>query len=139
MHQTLASIKTILHYSCARCNKQLWFFSLYFIPLVGVVNRLDLNIANCCICLIDVQTMYMNAIEDVAQKLKDRQATYIAEAHNEPSAGERQPVVIPGTELDLHAEISSANARESSMKSLSCSCLCSKAEELTSFTSVEEV
>lgn len=100
--------------------------------------ELDIEFLNNFICLIDVEDMYNHAVEDVACKLKDRQTTYILETKSEPLAGEYQPIFIRGTELDIY-EVASETAQESSTKGLSASYFCSKAEELTSFTSVEEV
>lgn len=109
------------------------FIFHYFMKL------LDSKIANCCVCLIEAENIYMRAIKDVASKLKDPDSTYVIEAQNKHSAGQRPQVLVRGTELDHHAEISTETAGESSANSLSCSYLCSKADDRNLFASVEEV
>lgn len=85
----------------------------------------------------EVEKMYIHATEDFTSNLMDLKTTYIMEA-NGPSAGE-QPVILRGTDLDLHKEMSSTTSQESRVKSLACSELCLKAGKAISYTSIEEI
>ena len=87
--------------------------------------------------LTEVEKMYIRATEVVASNLVDLKTTYIMEA-NGPSAGE-QPVVLSGTDLELHKEMSSTTSQESKVKTFACSDLCLKAGKAISYTSIEEV
>ncbi|CDP15077.1 unnamed protein product [Coffea canephora] len=86
--------------------------------------------------LKEVEKMYIRATEVVASNLVDLKTTYIMEA-NGPSAGE-QPVVLSGTDLELHKEMSSTTSQESKVKTFACSDLCLKAGKAISYTSIEE-
>ena len=88
--------------------------------------------------------MYLRAIDAIAARFRDPQVIYMIETFNEPSTEVPRPVILHGVELDCHADLrnarlSSENAQEADAKSLACLHFCSKSEDFSSFTSIEEV
>ena len=88
--------------------------------------------------------MYLRAMDAIAARFRDPQVIYMIETFNEPSTELPHPVILRGVELDCHsdlrnARLSSENAQEADAKSLACLHFCSKSEDISSFTSIEEV
>ncbi|PSR95916.1 Ufm1-specific protease [Actinidia chinensis var. chinensis] len=94
-------------------------------------------------CPKDAEDMYLRAMDAIAARFRDPQVIYMIETFNEPSTEVPRPVILRGVELDCHADLrnarlSSENAQEAAAKSLACLHFCSKSEDISSFTSIEE-
>ncbi|XP_059657236.1 probable Ufm1-specific protease [Cornus florida] len=93
--------------------------------------------------LKDAENFCLQATDAIAAKLRDPQVTYIVETLNESLTEVPRPVILRGVELDFQTNLSNAwqlikTAQESDAKSLPCSYFCSKSNDNSSFTSMEE-
>lgn len=95
-----------------------------------------------------MEDAYVQAITAVERKLRDPQVAYIIEAHNKPSSGGPEPVILHGLELDPQDDELPENAvnavvletdEESLAKSRTCSYFFSETRDISSSNSVEEV
>ncbi|XP_057472814.1 probable Ufm1-specific protease [Actinidia eriantha] len=114
---------------------------------IGCLLRCEVQIKMPVYCPVDspkdAEDMYLRAIDAIAARFRDPQVIYMIETFNEPSTEVPRPVILHGVELDCHADLrnarlSSENAQEADAKSLACSHFCSKSEDFSSFTSIEE-